>query len=371
IEIDRRATNEINSSTLQTFQDAQRARATAELVVRRFLQYDPKNPQLAEVQSLAGFMYIMFAEDYCNGVPTSSVDDAGAFNYGAGQTGQQLLQIALAKFDSAKVVAAAAKDNNSLNLARIGRARTLVDLNRLPEAAAEAAAVPSSFNYSIQHSENSGRENNAIYAFNYLENRFSVADSEGHNGINFVTAADPRLPTFDAGAGFNGGTELFLTSKYGKRTSPTPLAIGSEARLIQAEAALRAGDLATFLDMLNQARAAAPTYPAAGTNSDQLLPSPAPLTLADIPATTAGQQDLLFRERAFTLYLTSHRVGDLRRLIWQYGRNSETVFPTGDYQDGSQYGTAVNLPIPKEESNNQNVTYSAHPGCINRSAGII
>ena len=41
IEIDRRATKPINSTTLQTFQDIQRARATADLVASRFRQFDP------------------------------------------------------------------------------------------------------------------------------------------------------------------------------------------------------------------------------------------------------------------------------------------------------------------------------------------
>ena len=45
IEVDRRATKTINRTTLQTFQDTQRARATADLVAGRFRQFDPTNPQ--------------------------------------------------------------------------------------------------------------------------------------------------------------------------------------------------------------------------------------------------------------------------------------------------------------------------------------
>jgi hypothetical protein len=372
IEVDHRSTNPINGTMLQIFQDAQRARATAELVSRRFLQYDPKNAQLAEVEALAGFSYILFAEDYCNGVPTSSVNDDGSFTYGPPQTGEQLLTTAIIKFDSATTVASAAGDDRSLNLARIGKGRALLDLNRLAEAAAAVKDVPSTYDYSVQHSENTTRQNNAIFAFNNLESRFSVSDKEGGNGLPYVTLNDPRAPVFqdpNNSVGFNGSTQLFLTPKYAKRNSPTPLAIGAEARLIEAEQALRTGNLTTFLAKLNAARAAAPTYPA--TNDGTLpQPSPAPLTAADIPATAAGQQDLLFRERALTFFLTSHRVGDLRRLIWQYGRNSETVFPTGEYQDGSNYGPDVNLPIPQEESNNQNPAYMKAPGCMNRSAAF-
>ena len=122
--------------------------------------------------------------------------------------------------------------------------------------------------------------------------------------------------------------------------------------------------------------AAGPRWTAWGSNSSNTRfqdAAAARLTAADIPATDKGRQDLLFRERALTLFLTGHRVGDLRRLIYQYTRNAETVFPTGPYQEGNpdkqgtNYGTDVNLPIPQEEQNNPQF-----PGgqCINRSAGM-
>jgi hypothetical protein len=378
VEVDRRATDDNNQTTLQTFQDIQRARSTADLVSGRFRDLLPDDPRGPEVQALAAFTLVLMGEGYCNGVPTSTVNADGTFTYGAPQTGIQLFTTALAKFDSAITSAAASGGADALNLARIGRARTLVDLNRYAEAAAAAAPVPSDFNYSIQHSENTGRQNNAIFSYNYLERRFTVGNREGTNGLPFVASGDPRVPTFrnttNAGVGFDGETPLFLTTKYPERKAPTPLAIGAEARLIQAEAALKAGDLATFLSMLNAARANAPTYTPTGATTEQPLPKPAPLTLADIPATAAGREDLLFRERALTLYLTSHRLGDLRRLISQYGRNSETVFPTGPYNPGSPskagtvYGTDVNLPIPAEEENNPQ--YAVAPHCINRSAAF-
>jgi len=375
IEVDRRATKAINITTLQTFQDMQRARATADLVASRFRQFDPTNPRGAEVQALAAFTYVLLAESYCNGVPASKVNDDGSFSFGAPQTGQQLLTAAVAKFDSAIAVASANGGATALNLARVGKGRALLDLNKPSDAAAAVATVPSSFNYSIQHDENTGRQNSAIFSFNYLEARFSIGDREGTNGLPFVSLADPRLPTIDAGPGFDGETELFLTTKYADRGSPTPLALGTEARLIQAEFALRGGDLTTFRSMLNDARANALTYSADGASSSAPLPSPPPIAASAIPATAAGQQNLLFQERALDLFLTSHRVGDLRRLIWQYGRTADAVFPKGPYEPdntskaGTNFGSDVNLPIPNEESNNP-LFVSAGGVCLNRSAGI-
>ncbi|HTE45785.1 MAG TPA: hypothetical protein VK636_11110, partial [Gemmatimonadaceae bacterium] len=375
IEVDRRATRVINGTTLQTFQDIQRARATADLVASRFREFDAKNPQGAEIQALAAYAYVLLAETYCNGVPTSKVNDDGTFTFGDQQSGQQLLTAAVAKFDSAIAIASANGGATALSLARIGKGRALLDMNKPAEAAAAVVGVPSTFIYNIEHDENTGRQNNAIFSFNFVESRFSVGDHEGTNGLPFVSLNDPRVPTIDAGPGFDGETELFLTTKYADRKSPTPLAVGAEARLIQAEAALRANDLATFRSMLNDSRANSTTYSADGGPTSQPLPSPAPLAQNAIPATAAAQQDLLFQERALSLFLTSHRLGDMRRLVWQYGRSAENVFPKGPYEPdntskaGNNFGTDVNLPIPDQEANNPQFLKGAG-ACVNRSAGI-
>ena len=62
--------------------------------------------------------------------------------------------------------------------------------------------------------------------------------------------------------------------------------------------------------------------------------------------------DLLFRERGFWMYLTAHRLGDLRRLVRQYGRGIESVYPTGAYFKGGAYGTDVALVPSQTETNN-------------------
>jgi hypothetical protein len=372
LEVDRRATNPVNATMLSIFQLAQRARASSDLVAASFAQYDPSNPQRAEIQALNGYTYILFAEDYCNGVPTSTVNPDGTFTYGASQTGTALLTIAVAKFDSAITVATAAGASgaNALNLARIGKGRALLDLNQPAAAAAAVAAVPTAYVYNILADENTSRQYNGVYTFTVSSKRFTVANNEGGNGLPFVTTNDPRVPVVRTGTGFDASTPFYRTPKYTSlaqvpaRGAPTPLALGTEARLIEAENALRNGDDVTLLSKLNEARAAAKTY------SDTPTPpaSPAPLTLADLGATPTTRQNLLFSERAFDLYLTAHRLGDLRRLIRQYSRGSESVFPTGAYNPlgaaaGNTYGPDVNFPIPFEEKNNPQ-----YQACIDRSA---
>ncbi len=365
IEVDARKTNPINGTMLPIFQNLQRARATAELVSSRYATLDATNVNGPLVQALDAYTYVLFAEDYCNGVPTSRVVD-GAFVYGDPQTTTQLFTIAAAKFDSAIALATKNGATTALNVARIGKARVQVDQGNYAAAATTVAAVPTNFVYNIQHDENTSRQNNGVYSFMYASKRLSVSgpDREGANALNFDLGGDTRIGAFRNGGGFTASIPFYQAAKYqgtpaGTRNAPTSLALGTEARLIEAEAALAAGDLVTYLAKLNAARAAATTYI---RGNDPAPAAPAPIAAA--PATKTAQVDLLFSERAFDLYLTSHRLGDLRRLIRQYGRGSETVFPTGAYLNGGgTYGTDVNLPIPFEESNNPKFT-----ACIDRNA---
>jgi hypothetical protein len=68
-------------------------------------------------------------------------------------------------------------------------------------------------------------------------------------------------------------------------------------------------------------------------------------------ASPAMQVDVMFRERAFWLFGTGTRLGDMRRLIRQYGRRQNTVFPVGPYAGGTvqslpKYGTDVSFVLP-------------------------
>src|SRR5437773_760711 len=107
------------------------------------------------------------------------------------------------------------------------------------------------------------------------------------------------------------------------------------AYLSEAEAARSAGNIPGYFTALNQPR----QNPA---DRAYFNPNPfnrtEPLTAAipqmpDLTATdttnAGGAVNLLFNERARWLWLTAHRLGDLRRLIRQYGRLPNTVFPTG------------------------------------------
>jgi hypothetical protein len=370
IEIDTRQVEIDNATTQALFRNLARARAAAEFSVRRFEEFDPNTEGHSASLSLAGFSYILFAENYCSGVPFSTLTDAGATEYGEQQTTQQMFETAIARFDAALAAATAAGDVSLQRLARVGKARALLGLGRFPDAATAiggTAGVPTSFVFLSEHSSNSGRQENGIFNFIQIAERWTQADNEGINGLPFRSAGDPRTPFIRTPAtdlGFDNSTPIFDQLKYPDRDADVVLTSGLEARLIEAEVDLRAGNAAAALATLNALRATPPSY---ATVVGGTL---APLADAGSPAARENQ---LFRERAFWLYLTSHRLGDLRRLVRHYGRAEATVFPTGVYERplvGGAYGTDVNLPIPVDEANNPNVAVDGGglPQCLDRNA---
>ncbi|HUQ83320.1 MAG TPA: RagB/SusD family nutrient uptake outer membrane protein [Gemmatimonadaceae bacterium] len=362
-----------NSSLVNIFRELSRGRAAAERAARKYVELgQPNAVGRAEALMLAGFTYILFGENYCSGVPFSTLNDDQTIVYGSPQTTQQMFEIALAKFDTAITVAGAlstAKAQSVVNAARVGRGRALINLARYADAATAVAGVPAEFKFELQHSDNSARQNNGVWALSINGGRWGVAEREGGNGLPFRTAADARVASrprsSNSGNGFDGGP-MFEALKYPARTTAVILADGVEAELIKAEAQLRAGNASGFLATLNALRANAAVATARGYAG----------TFAAVtdPGTDAARQDLLFRERAYWLFLTAHRVGDMRRLIRQYGRGAETVFPTGSYSSNGRstiYGTDTSFPIPIEELNNPDVPDDGPTnlkGCLNRNA---
>jgi hypothetical protein len=254
------------------------------------------------------------------------------------------------------------------NLAQVGKARALLNIGRYADAAAAVAAVPTGFVYQVEHSSNSNNQYNSVFA---LQDNFrvSVANREGGTGLPFRDAMDPRVPwVFAARNGFDAVTPLYLQRLYPSYEADIPLASGIEARLIAAEAALNKGQSAAYLPILNALRANAATLLASRPAN---VPASFSMTLAPLtdPGTPQARVDQFFRERAFWLYATAHRLGDLRRLVRQYGRAPEQVFPTGAYhKEGAVYGTDVSFPIPIEEDNNAGFRDRTNAGCLNRDA---
>lgn len=344
-----------------------RARRTTEvgaaLVTNYFTAADSR---AAELTALAGYTYLAFGEAFCGNVPVPPTANADNLPPAPGISTAALFDTAIVRFN--KTISTAdttvSAGRNARNLARVGLGRALLDSGNYAAAAAAVAAVPLTFVYKVASSSNTTREQNSLWNLNGSNRRYTMADTEGTNGLNFRSANDPRtiwrrfFTSTGSSVGFDGVHLVYEQRLYGTSDADTPLADGVEAKLIIAEALLNAGN-ATWLDTLNMLRANVGTLEAArfddynlNTQSDSVTNTTlAPLT---DPGTQAARVDLLFRERAFWLFATGHRLGDLRRLMRQYGRAANAVFPTGQYwKNNNPYGNDVAFQISFAENNNK------------------
>ena len=366
-QVDKRDVDAANGSVLNSFRNTNRVRTAANQAIPALKKYFPNGKaDIAEMYFIRGFAELQLASDFCNGIPLSDASNP-TIVLGEPKSVADVFTTALASFDAALGEVQGATDDASVTIryaASIGKARALLGLNRLADAAAAVAGVPTSFTYDVTFATSSG--DNAIWAQNFSQNRYAVgANPEGNTAnfpvggaIPFFQAKDPRVPADFITSGStrtlsqDGQTFARVTTLWGRSTN-VAIVNGIDARLVEAEAAVKSNPAQT-LTILNALRASPPKLGA-------IQPSGlAPLT---DPGTEALRVDQLFREKAMWTFGRGQRLGDVRRLIRQYGRTAAQVFPTGQHYKGGQYGSAVNLPVPSDEENNPSFT-----GCTDRSA---
>jgi hypothetical protein len=345
----------------------------------------------AQLRNIEGLVYVTLSEGWCGAVPFSRLPDVGAIDPTAVEEGTPLTTLqmndtAVTRFNQALAFAptfAATAGPTSATalprrLASIGKARALLNLGKYAEAAAAvpASVVPTTFVFRLEQSSNSSTQYNSVfslqgngrYGVSNLEGGASRPDTvapqltaAGAEGLPFRGLNDPRVPWQGrpvTGNSCFSAVFCWTNQNYPTNDSDVPLASGVEARLIEAEAQLFAGDAAAMMATLNALRANAAAlitalYPDQRRFFGTVVPT-APVELAPLtdPGTAEGRLNLLFQERALWLYQTGHRQGDLRRLVRQYGRPSNTVFPSGAHFRGGTYGNDVAYPVPFDEGNN-------------------
>ncbi len=359
--------------TDQTYGALQKARITAldaALALARYGGLSARS-QVAEMFAVAGYTELFLAESFCSGIPLGRLAPAGGVVHGVPLTTDSLFATAALAFDSALAYAS----DSTRYLARVGLARALMGRGQFVAAKAAVAGVPTAFVYVTTRPAFSASSSFNASLWSWLVapaatsgSRFaSVADHKGANGMPYVSAQDPRMPIDSTHGPTEVGTTLYYPLKFplGAATA-IPLADGLEARLVEAEAALQANDIGGWTAALNALRA-----DTANTHVMGLSPLTADSTTTASPA---ERVDVMFRERAFWLYGTGRRMGDLRRLVRQYGRDQATVFPTGPYPlfgnpaisvatPPPTYGSDVNFPIETVEAANPNFH-----GCLSRGA---
>jgi hypothetical protein len=356
-EVDSRNITDANTFLTDVNRMLQRARLSGEQAVQLLKQYNPTAPaaDVAEMYFVQAYVENAVGEHYCNGLVFSDVVN-GAEVYGTPISTTAAYTLALAHADSglALLTGTTPADARVRNALLVTKGRILTNLNRQAEAAVVVAPVATSYRYVNFHSQ--ATNDNAIWTYNNVARRYSVSNAEGTNGVNYVAARDPRVPTClggDAVCRANGVTlaarddgtvPVTVQLVWPARDSSVALVKGAEARMIEAEAAYKAGNYAVMVQALNRAR-----------TEGGVAGLPATLTDPGLTGTDADRVSLIFRERALWLFSTGHRVGDMRRLIRQYARPAESVFPTGPWHKGNNYGPMVNFPVPQAEANNPNV----------------
>ena len=384
-EADQRRIRLDNSTVTFGFRKLNRVRTAVNQAIPALREYRPADTQLpqklAELYLARAFAEMQVASDFCNGIPLSNAAAAtapGDIVFGEPLPVSQVFTIAVQSADSGLAALGTASDAEAVRVGsalRVIKARALLGNAQYDAAAAAVAPVLTPFAY--QHTYLAASGSNAIWGQGLSGRRYLVGDSiEGNarnilvrNAIPFFSARDPRVPANFTIAPRPGGLADTTKSQDGltlSRTTPlwgqetaVDVANGIDARLVEAEARLRAGNASGMLATLNALRAAPQrlgTVTTVTTGANALPP------LTD-PGTEAGRVNLLFREKAFWTFSRGQRLGDLRRLIRQYGRTAENTFPQGEHYRGGQYGPDLNLPVPQDETYNPNFK-----GCTDRNA---
>jgi len=339
-QFDTRSLIEQNTLLWTVYRNIQQLRGQANRAAAALQTVNASDTRIGEMNAISGFSYVLLGELFCSGIPIGDIgEEADPL------TTTVVLQGGIEKLDAG--ITAAGSDARIQNFAAVLKGRALLDLGQFDAAATAVASVPTNFKYTTFHSATTPYQQNGYWNYMFNSDGLLVSDKEGTNGLNFATANDPRVPITGTGgpSRFDGVTPRWYFAALTGFDSPSTVASGAEARLIEAEAELQKANDAGFLQIINDLRA-----------FQNLTP------VAD-PGSPDARVDLLFHERAFTLFATSHRLSDMRRLVRQYGRAAESVFPTGNYhKDGLKFGTDVNFMVPSPERNNPKFT-----GCIDRN----
>jgi hypothetical protein len=272
----------------------------------------------AQVRAYGAYSYLLFGETFCS----------VAFDGGAEEPPSSALAIAETEFAEAITFAEASGNTDILNMARVGMARTKMNLKKWAEAETFAALVPAGYNRDVTRGADNSRRWNDINR-NASELGAYVISTKYRDMKSDPTdpnsPVDPRVLVLDTGHGaFNATIRLWITTKYTSNASPIRLASYKEAQLILAEAQAQQDKLTESLATLNTARAAIGLAPLTGTTKEAVV-----------------QHVIDERQRELS-FEGGHRLNDLLRyhIPWKIGANEFT---------GRPYGLTTCWPLPLKE----------------------
>jgi starch-binding outer membrane protein, SusD/RagB family len=318
------------------------ARADADTVLARLEVWKDadvpnRSKLIGQSAAYAGFSLVLLGEAMCS----------AAINVGPELTPTQLFGEARTRFDKAVTAATAANDATTLNLALLGRARTLLDLGDKAAAAVDAAKIPATFVVSVTADAVNTRRQNFVYLA--TAQSFWASVDPSFRGLTVGAIPDPRVAVTNSGRTGTTGAQVWTADKYPSLATTTPLARYAEAQLILAEARAATGDLTGAAAAINAARntrAGMPQYDPAGQ-------------------TAAEVQQQIIEERRRELFLEGHRLGDIRRYNLALNPATGSAYPSG-----GTYGSQNCFPLPDvERINNPNIGGFARPAPAWRARG--
>jgi hypothetical protein len=276
---------------------------------------------IATMAAYAGYSYLLMGEGFCT-LAFSKINPDRSIDYGGQITRDSTFKIAVARFTEAIAAAQATNTTDILRMAYVGRARAKLNLGDYAGAAADANQVPSGFVKNATYSATVGRRNNLVWGDNSVSSRNSSV------GNPYRTMNDPRVPV--TGTTFVSSTLIthFYQTKYATVDAPIAIAKYQEAQLMIAEAAIRAGNLAQALPILNAERARGNQAAFTGTTQAEYLAE-------------------LIDQRRRELFLEGQHLGDIIR----YNIALQPAAGT-PYHFGGTYGNQICFPLPSAEKLN-------------------
>lgn len=291
-------------------------------LLREWTDEEVENRQtlIATVAAYSGYSHVLIGEAMCS----------AAFDQGPEVPRQGIFERARDRFTAAIEASQQAGTDDILNMARVGLARTELNLGNLGAARDAATDVPEGFVINATYSSTSPRRENQLFVKNIREQAVTVeADSRN---LQYQGIPDPRIQVADTGMeGADGTRVLWSQGKATSPSAPLPIATWEEAQLIIAEAEVQ-DDPDAAEDIINvlHSRVGLPGF--SSNDPEEIM-------------------DQIIYERRVELFLESHHYGDLLR----YGL-AVTPAVGEAHLGGGTYAELSCLPLPPQERlNNPNI----------------
>lgn len=296
---------------------AQQARWVAEDAVRRMQEV--LEGGLGERPELAGRAYLhaglanrTLGEDFCQ----------VTFDGGSAQPNTAAFERAVPHLENAIQYGQQAGDSEIVSAAYGGLAQVQMGLGNWDAAVQAAGNVASDF---VFYATADGSDlDNEIFEETWERHEMSAFRTLAGS---FAAPGDPRAPYIDCTAegsgcsnqiGADGETPHYKQNKYPGEDSDHPSVKGAEMRLIEAEAALRDGDVDGAVAAMNEARA---VYGIDPMSADTITSSSTSFDAND------QAWSILDDERFLTLWLEGRRLHDLRRWSHPFLNGGSVIYP--------------------------------------------